>query len=205
MKLRQFLGINSRANDEPIADGNAMALWNEFRNGSELAFTALYKRYLVDLYHYGERLTPDKELIEDSIHDFFVDLWNHREGYGEVSDLKFYVLKGFKNRLLKNIQKRRKLPLEYNIDEDYSVEIVFSKEFEWISGQLSEEKRTRILQSLNALTKREKEAVTLKFYDGLSYEQIAALMSLSVKSTYKLVYRAIDSLRKNLQKSGIGF
>jgi RNA polymerase sigma-70 factor (ECF subfamily) len=202
MKLKQYLGINPPVQESQLADKD-VAVWNEFRKGSELAFTALYKQYVYVLYHYGERITPNRQLIEDSIHDFFVDLWNHREGYGEISNLKFYLLKGFKYRLIKNIRKLRALPVEYDIAEDYNLEIVFSKEFEWISKQISEEKKRILLQGLNALTMREKEAITLKFYDGLTYEQIAELMSLSVKSTYKLVYRAIDALRKNLE--GFGF
>lgn len=203
MTLKQFLGLKSVVRDGAVIDRDYAGLWSEFRKGSELAFTTLYKEFVHDLYHYGERITSDKELIEDSIHDYFVDLWNHRQRYGEVSSLKFYLLKGFRYRLIKNIQRRRKLPVEYNLDDEYTIEIVLSAEFEWISKQTSEEKKAGIRQSLNALTKREKEAITLKFYDGLTYEQIAELMTLSVKSTYKLVYRAIDALRESLAKSGI--
>lgn len=52
------------------------------------------------------------------------------------------------------------------------------------------------------LAPRQKEALTLRFYDELSYEQIASLMMLPVKSVYMLIYRAIDFLKKNLDKNG---
>src|SRR5690606_16106282 len=77
----------------PASDWNPEQIWDEFRNGSELAFTALYKMYVADLYHYGERLTDDKQLIEDSIHDLFVELWRQRSRYKPVQRLKFYLLK----------------------------------------------------------------------------------------------------------------
>jgi len=203
MILKQFRSIKSVARDDSSTDHEDAGLWKEFKEGSELAFTVIYKKFVYDLYHYGERITPDRELIEDSIHDFFVDLWNHRDAYGDVLNLKFYLIKGFKYRLIRNIQNRRKFPIEYRLAEDYDIEIVLPKESEWISMQASDEKRASIVQSLNALTRREKEAITLKFYDGLTYEQIAELMALSVKSTYKLVYRAIDALRASLRTSGI--
>lgn len=175
-------------------------VWNEFREGSELAFTAIYKRFIYDLYHYGERLTDDKELIEDSIHDFFVELWKQRKSYGEVSNLKFYLLKGFKYKLLKNIKKGKKLPLQFKIDEEYDFKIVFSKEAELIAGQISEAQKANVLKSINALSRREKEAITLRFYDGLSYEEIAEAMSLSIKSAYKLMYRALETLKCHISK-----
>ncbi len=89
------------------SDANPEQIWDEFRNGSELAFTALYKKYVADLYHYGERLTDDKQLIEDSIHDLFVELWRQRASYKPVLRLKFYLLKSFRNRLMKNLYKER--------------------------------------------------------------------------------------------------
>lgn len=177
---------------------NPVAIWYEFRRGNELAFTALYKKYVTSLYHYGERITPDKELIEDSIHDFFVELWNRRHRYGEVNDLTFYLLRGFKYRLLKNIKQARRLQTTVHVADDYHFEIVFSREFELIHAQSSEENKRQVLNSINQLSKREKEAITLRFYDGLSYEEIAAMMSLSIKSTYKLMYRAMNGLKKNV-------
>src|SRR5690606_41376944 len=43
----------------PASDWNPEQIWDEFRNGSELAFTALYKMYVADLYHYGERRSEE--------------------------------------------------------------------------------------------------------------------------------------------------
>lgn len=173
-------------------------LWNDFRKGSELAFTAIYQRYVYDLYHFGELLTGHKEMIEDSIHDFFVELWKQRKSYKEITNLKAYLMRGFKYRLLKNLKKARRLSVEHNVSEDYDFEFVLSSEHEWIQNQLTEEQRVTLLKSINTLTPREKEAITLRFYDGLSYEEIAAIMDLSIKSTYKLLYRGIDALRKKI-------
>lgn len=202
MRTSELYVTTSTLKERPdsTSSWNSEEIWREFKNGSELAFTAIYKKHIYDLYHYGERLTSNKQLIEDSIHDFFVDLWKQREGYGDVTNLKFYLLKGFKYRLFKNLQKLKKLPLAFSIDEEYDIEIVFSKEFEWISNQVSEEKKQWILKNINELTKREKEAITLRFYDGFSYEEIASAMSLTKKSTYKLIYRAIEVLKRSMSK-----
>lgn len=115
-------------------------LWKKFRNGDEKAFTRLYDKYVVLLYNYGERLNNDKELIEDSIHDFFVQLWKNRAGINQTSSVKFYLYKGFKNQLVKNLEKKRRFP-NSQIPLDYEFEIVFSAEFDLIRDQASQQQK----------------------------------------------------------------
>lgn len=178
---------------EPIPshqDWDASTTWKEFRNGSELAFTAIYKRYATDLYHYGERLTGNKQIIEDSLHDLFVELWRRRSKYESVRHLKFYLLKSFRHRLIKNIRRNKRFADACNIEASLSVEIELPGE------QTAELDRQLMEESINGLSAREKQAVFLRFYDELTYEEIASLMSISTKSTYKLMYRALEALKK---------
>lgn len=179
-------------------DRDDHAVWDEFRKGSELAFTAIYKRYATDLYHYGERLTGNKQLIEDSLHDLFVELWRQRNHYEPVKHLKFYLLKSFRHRLLKNIRRNRRfagLPVDEN---PHNIDVCFSVDIEWPDALDTEERRRLILKTINGLSGREKQAVFLRFYDELTYEEIASLMEISTRSTYKLMYRALDALRKTM-------
>lgn len=174
-------------------------LWANFKKGDESAFTSLYNEYIVPLYNYGERLTPDKALIEDSLHDFFVELWKNRATISQINCIKVYLYKGFKNRLIKNLDKKRKFPF-YTISEEYQFEIVFSPEFNLIAEQVSQDQKDKLLKAVNKLAPRQKEAITLRFYDDLTYEQIALIMKLTVKSVYMLIYRAVEFLKQNLSK-----
>jgi RNA polymerase sigma-70 factor (ECF subfamily) len=45
---------------------------------------------------------------------------------------------------------------------------------------------------------RQKEAVFLRFYDNLSYEQVAAIMGIDTHSAYKTIYKAIAALQKKV-------
>jgi RNA polymerase sigma factor (sigma-70 family) len=174
-------------------------IWIRFKNGDEKAFTWFYNNYVGKLYNYGERLTTDKALIEDSIHDLFVELWKNRVNSSLVTAVKVYLYKSFKNRLIKNINKKRKFPF-HKISEDYNFEIVLSPEFDVITEQISSEQKSKLLGELNKLGSRQKEALTLRFFDELSYEQIAYIMAIPVKSVYMLIYRAIGFLKQNLNK-----
>ncbi|HEX6427063.1 MAG TPA: sigma factor-like helix-turn-helix DNA-binding protein, partial [Niastella sp.] len=43
-----------------------------------------------------------------------------------------------------------------------------------------------------------KEVIYLRYYEGLNFEDIAQSMNLSVKACYKLMGRAITTLRENM-------
>ncbi len=49
------------------------------------------------------------------------------------------------------------------------------------------------------LTKRQREAIFLKFYNDLSYSDIASIMDLQVDSVYNVISKAIESLRHKLK------
>ena len=69
-----------------------------------------------------------------------------------------------------------------------------------IEHLVNEETRIYLSKSIEKLTSRQKEAVLHFYYEGMSYQEIADIMNIrKVKSVRKLIYRAIDSLRKDLK------
>ena len=48
---------------------------------------------------------------------------------------------------------------------------------------------------LDKLPPRQREIIYLKFYKDLSYEEIAVLTSLKVRTVYNTVYQALESMR----------
>ena len=168
------------------------------KTGSESAFKALYDTYIQDLFLYTSRITNNRELIEDSIQDLFVELWKSRENLPHVKSVKFYLFKRIKRKVIRKLIESRKLPLSRNILEDYNFEIVFSRETELINRQITKEKQQRLLKSLNKLTRRQKEAITLRFFDGLPNTEIAALLAMSPKSVRNLIYRAMITLKDEM-------
>lgn len=62
------------------------------------------------------------------------------------------------------------------------------------------EARARIWSALDRLTPEQKEAFVLKHVEGRSYEEIAAVMDLSVASLKMRVHRAREALRSLLEE-----
>lgn len=53
------------------------------------------------------------------------------------------------------------------------------------------------------LTKRQREALFLKFYANLSYTEIAGMMAISTGSIYNLISKSIDSMQHALGKASL--
>ena len=187
----------SKASRRISDEKDDQVLWSQFKQGNEVAFTSLYKRYIVVLFNYGEIITSDHELIEDSIHDLFVDLWNKRDTIAQATSVRYYLYKGLKRKLVKNLKRKRKIPLRDNF-KDLDFEIVLSHDFGLIAGEVSDLQRESLLKALNQLTPRQKEAIVLRFYDGLDFSEIAKLLEISKKSTYTLIYRALTVMKENI-------
>jgi RNA polymerase sigma-70 factor (ECF subfamily) len=62
------------------------------------------------------------------------------------------------------------------------------------------ETRRRVWEALQALTPEQREAFVLKHVEGRSYEEIAAVMDLSVASLKMRVHRAREALKGLLEE-----
>lgn len=178
-------------------------IWTEFKNGSEKALELMYHRHIRALFNYGIKIVKDEDVVEDCIQEMFIDLWKRRAHLGNTHFIKFYLFKALKRKIIRKISKKKKILTESEIEEDYAFEVVFSCESELIRDELNHEQKKQINRALAVLTKRQREAIYLKFYNHLSYEQIAQVMNIEKSAVYSLIFKSVNKLRKHLPKQQI--
>jgi len=174
---------------------NEPTLWMSFKTGSIDAFSGIYRKYGNTLCAYGMRLTSDKKFAEDAVHDLFIELWEKRERLGEVYSLKYYLLKCLHRKIIKSKSTKPSLPL----DEKRHTEPVPSIEEVILHEEEEHIKKKYIHRGIDTLSKREQEAIYLKYYRDFTTEKMATTLSLSTKGTYNLISRSIVSLREHLR------
>ena len=175
-------------------------LWDGLMQGSRAAFEKIYQLHYSGLYSYGRKFSADTFLVRDCIQDVFIELWNYREKLSKISSIKFYLYRCLRNRIINSLKKDKKWTLACEVSDDYHFEIVFSPEHSLIQEQGLLEQKETVEKALQALTKRQKEIIYLKFYSRLSYEEIAAVMELNLDSTYKLLSNTLRALRMHLKE-----
>lgn len=171
-------------------------IWRHFKSGDKAAFIFIYKKFFPVLYRYGHQFTQDEELIKDCIHDVFAEINHARERLSDTNNIKFYLLKSFRNRFLYYQKKRGRMFLTEHLIDGYNFEFTFSIEQKIIDSQINQEKLSKLNQAVQQLPPRQREVIYYLFYEELSIDAIQELMKVTHRRTIQnIVYRALAKLK----------
>lgn len=157
---------------------------------------AAFRSHFDSLYNYGLRITKDGELVKDCIQELFFRMWKNNIDFTSVSNQKPYLLKGLRRQILNVLELKYNQMDRVKVEETLSIE--FSVEDCYIHNQYEEELRIKILNALNNLSKKQREAIYLRYFENLGYEEIAEIMNINLQSAKNNVQRGLDSLKEML-------
>lgn len=171
-------------------------LWNAFKEGNSQAYLRIYDDNYQPLFNYGFKICGDKLLTDDCIQDIFLELWRNRNSVNQVSRIRPYLLQYLKRKVLAEMKRQQR---NSEFDDFLTAGLTHeSYETRLISNEISEEMSKKLKTAIGELTGRQKEILHLKFYQNLSYEEIAEITSLKIKRVYNVIYEAIKILRNHL-------
>ena len=181
-------------------DNNINQIWDNFRlHGSQDALSFIYYEHFDFLYDFASKITLDKSLVEDSIQNVFGYLLKKRKNLGPVSNLRFYLLQSLRRELLKQLKKNKRISLSGDVTESLD-QFCFNK----VEDTMDNEERDHIIylvkKSIEKLGPKQQEIIYLKFNQDFDYSEIAKLMSISVDSCYKSIYRSIKFIKEDIEK-----
>ena len=201
--LAKTLKDQTRPSKEQSLDDST--LWLNFKKGNDLAFSILYNKYVHKLYSYGMHTCRNKDLVLDCLQELFTVLWDRREKVSDVTCVNYYLFKSFRRLLMNRLTLGKKFLISLGDRESYGFDFAPSTEELIIEEERNAERNRKLKSSLNGLTKRQREAIFLKFFNQLSYHEVAAIMDLHVDSVYNLISKSIDILRKKLKADAVFF
>jgi RNA polymerase sigma factor (sigma-70 family) len=183
----------------PVDELHLADLWNRFRQHDEQAFDELARRRYRLLFNYATKFTKDTELIKDCIQDLFLELWYRRTRLTDTSYVTVYLICALRNNLL------RKLKLNNRLDDSADITVSceaftdnLTVETMLISSESMSQKEREIRNAINRLPARQQEVIFLKFYEGLSNDEIAKVMEIERQTVSNFIYRAIGQLKNDL-------
>jgi RNA polymerase sigma factor (sigma-70 family) len=172
--------------------------WNAFKQGDWDAYTSLYEEFYAPLNNYGAKFTEDTDLVQDAIHDLFVQLWTSRNNLGIPASVKNYLFKSLRTMLFRKMQSQSKLVNLDGVVSSGNFNVSFEQELPLKVEE--QELRKQVAAMIGQLSDRQQEIIFLRFYEGASYDEIAEIMGISINSAYKLLYKALESLQRILNK-----
>ena len=160
-----------------------------------VAYKAFYVEFFRKLFNYGKKFTVHISYIEDAIQEVFLDLWTNKHKLKQINSVNSYLFSSFRYILLKRLKFENRIVSSETLD----AEPEFSAEHELISNEIDREMRARLNNALDTLTPRQREAIFLRIYQNLSYDELAVVLNISVKATYKIMARSLTALKDQMQ------
>lgn len=159
-------------------------------SGDANMFDIFVRRHLDSLIRFAHSITGSYDTAHDIVQDVFVSIWSKGNEWLPGSTLTAYLFSAVRNRALnlirddKNKQKFEAKLLANAIVEGERPGVVADEVF------VSE----RIKQALHSLTLRQREAVHLRYFEGLTLQEVSQVLNIDLRATKRLLARSLATL-----------
>jgi len=176
--------------------------------GDNTAFEKLVARYQDRLIGFFFNLVRDRTSAEDMAQEVFLRIYRSRERYtarARFSTWLFRIAHNLASNQRRGLARRKEIPLAgSSATEDGNraeEEILAEKSALMPTRQLdSREMQDVVRNALEMLNERQKTAVLLHKFEGLSYQDIGEIMDLNVVAVKSLLSRARTKLKEELER-----
>ena len=189
-------------NNEILSTKQDKELVSLLVDDSKDAYKELYVRYKTRLMRFCKRLLKDEMEAEDIVHDIFLQLWTTRNTL--IADLSFwgYLQTVARNLILNKFRQidvherfARYTMMNEKDSTNQTEDSIIDNDYEKLLNALIED-----------LPPRQKEAYLLNRVQGLTYNEIAQNLKISVFTVREYISLALEKIRKQLPKhTGIHF
>lgn len=158
------------------------------------SFEQLFRDNYGKAYYLALRILHDDEASKDVVADAFELVWRRLQD-SDVDKLSSYLLTAVKNVCLDYIRKQ-------NIRNRYvqaSVHAVGKQSFNPEEVDLHEEKIQTIMRSLDELTPRTQQIVTMCYVQRKKYREVAEELGISESAVKKHIMQALSYMRQKFK------
>jgi len=162
--------------------------------GDQRAYRVLVDRYLGGITRFALRLLNDQGEAEEVAQETFLRLWTEAEHFEPRAQPKTWLYRIARNQCIDRLRKRRAHGQEQELSEEDAGE-------DRPSGLFARKQAAeRVEQALAALPERQRAALTLVHYEGLSGAEACEVLDVSADALESLLARGRRSLREQLRE-----
>ncbi len=170
--------------------------------GDEGAFRLLVERWERPVFSFLARMLGDREEAQDLAQETFLRDYTRTRRYRPEGSFRSWLFRIAGNLARSRLRKRKILRwvrFEPDLHDRAAAREGADRELE------RNETERAVRDAVEHLPARQREAVLLKRFHGLSYREIAGAMETTVPAVESLMQRAVAALRKDLgRRNGAG-
>ena len=172
------------------------------QSGDKMAFDLLVRKYQGKVIGLVSRLIRDPMAVEDVAQESFIKAYRGLATFR--GDSAFYTwlyritVNAAKNHLVSKARKAHEGSIDAQEAEQYeSSELL--REYDTPEGVAeTEEVRVAVIRAIECLPEELKMAISLREFDGLSYEGIAEVMECPIGTVRSRIFRAREAIEKSI-------
>ena len=183
---------------ERLNDMSDESLMERVCNADHQAFAHLVERHSGMFYAAAYRMCSQAQEAEDIVQDAFLKLWNKPEAYDASKGAKFttWFYRVVTNMAIDHLRKQKPHTkpevLDYMADKAPLADDVLEER----------DQQDALEAAIQSLPERQKIALNLCFYEGLSNKEAAEILDVGVKGLESLLMRAKKALKEALEAQG---
>ena len=184
---------NGLTPSDPLGD-----LAGRIRDGEERAFRELFDALYDPLLRFAHTLVRDASTAEDLVQEAFVRTWDRRDTFVPGQPIRAYLYRTVRNLSLNHLrdhQTRQRLLDDVTLDGSGAVpQTMLAPDDHLAERELSAE----LARLIDTLPPRQREALTLSRMQGLSHDEVAAVMGCAPRTVNNHLVAALSFLRRQL-------
>jgi RNA polymerase sigma-70 factor (ECF subfamily) len=165
------------------------------RNLDSQIIGAVYDKYFPDIYRYVRYRLNDEQLAEDIASDVFVRLLEAvRNKRGPQINLKAWLLATASHAVVDHLRRTYRRPAESLPEDLLDLDSMPHDIFDQM------EQKRNVQQAYAMLTADQQHVLALRFGQGYSLEETAAMLRKNVNAVKALQFRALAALQRNIEE-----
>jgi RNA polymerase sigma-70 factor (ECF subfamily) len=167
------------------------------QRGDERAFSLILRAYEVPVFNYVMRLVGDRSLAEDLTQEVFLRVYQGLPGFSLRSRFTTWLFQVTKNRVLDELRAVERRPRAVVTLDDVPPLEVLDAPLEQV------EEMDAVWRAIQGLNVDLKMALLLRDVVGLSYNEIADSLEITLATVKWRIYKAREEVQMSLAREGI--
>ncbi len=172
----------------------AAGIKGSLRDSDIAGFESFYRESYAGLVKFASTFVRDTAVAQDVVQESFARLWQRRSTLGPTESMRAYLYKSVRNRALNAVRDQNLRSVrqsEYAVDTGQTV-VAATDEVD--AKQLNE----RLQAWIEMLPTRQREALLLSRFEGLSHAEIADVMGVSPRTVNNHLVGALKFIRNKI-------
>ncbi len=168
-------------------------------------FKDAFERYSDELFRYCLLRTSDRERSLELTQEMYLRVWDYAQKGNDIGDLRPFMYRTLRNLIIDEYRKKKIYSLESMVNDDEGMTLdtlLPADESNTLKAAMTRYDATRALALLSRVPEPYREALALRYIEGLSPGEIAAIIGESENAVSVRVHRGLKKLRALLEAEG---